>query len=78
MLQPERTALVRYGPGGRPAFSHGLCGGGHGTDDPPPATIRLTYRDWQDNVLAIEDVCQRCADGIARPWAHQSKPLIRR
>ena len=68
MLRPEQQTRI----------SRGVCGGGHGTDSPPPATVRLTYRDRDDNLLAVEDVCQRCADGIAKPWASQSKPLVGR
>ena len=62
------------GPPGAPV----ACGGGHGTDTAPPATIRLIYRDRAGAVLATEDVCQRCADAIARPWAKQGPPLLAR
>jgi hypothetical protein len=68
MLRPEQQRRV----------PRGVCGGGHPTGRPVPATVRLTYRDRDDNLLAVEDVCQRCADGIAKPWASQSKPLIHR
>jgi hypothetical protein len=61
------------------AVPPGSCGGGHALADSRPATVRLIYRDpISDAVLATEDVCQACADGIARPWASQSAPLIRR
>jgi len=82
LCQKCRAARRRVAEGTTPEPSsipgQPRCGGGHGTATAPPATIRLTYRDRAGKVLATEEVCQRCADAIARPWAKQGPPLLAR
>lgn len=60
------------------------CTGGHPRNALPVATVRLIFRAPSEGpepgpILATEDVCQPCADGMVEPWARaQRTPLLRR
>ncbi len=78
---PDDWTLCQRCQGRRPVFpmpdTSGRCGGGHGAETAPQATVRVRFLSPADGrVLAAESLCQPCADAVALPWVRAQRTAL--